>query len=323
MARIPILPLLLAALATSGLTAENAALARFGTTIAITCNHPHPLNDRWAKPADMLRAVKPAGPIINDLASARITIAFPIRLHVSGLAFTCGDYKGGWSRAKEVAVEVDGKPVQTLQLAAEGDQAQAFPISIASDRLELVVRSVYPPRSGAPSPIGGFNQIQVLVDDDLEKTFSAPPGFATDLPQYLMPTANLGARPTVTVLGRPRTASGHPCTIWDAEDIADLKRQIAGLPAAADAYQRCLTGCDKLVSDRLQVPDEPDYAEKPELGQQHTRIAAAIANLGIGYALSGDERYAGAARDLLLQLADRYEGWPVHQNPKMKHDASK
>jgi hypothetical protein len=96
-------------LAATATAADNAALARFGTTIAITCNLPHPLNDHWAKAGDMLRAVKPSGPIINDLASARVTIAFPVRLHVSGLAFTCSDYKGGWSRAREVAVEVGGE----------------------------------------------------------------------------------------------------------------------------------------------------------------------------------------------------------------------
>lgn len=323
MANPRLLASLCLAAATTMAAADNAAQQRYGATIAITCSLPKPYNDQWAKPADLLREEKPGGPIVSDLASARYSLAFPVRLHINQVVLGVGDYKGGWARPKEVAVEVGGAVAGTVSFPAEGDQPVACAVSAESDRIAFVVKSVYPPRSGPEVKFGGFNQIRVMVDEDLGKLMAPPAAFPDDLPQYLMPTANLGSRRAWPVLGKPRTAAGHPCTIWDAEDIAALKRQIAEVPAAKDAWQRCLAGCEKLVTERVKVPDEPDYAEKPELGRAHTRVAEAIANLGMAYALSGDERFAAEAKSLLLQLADRYEAWPVHSNPKMKHDASK
>lgn len=304
----------------TAMAAENAALVKYGAYIDITCTHPKPLNTTWAKPADLLRDEQPAGPIIHDLATARITLGVPVPMHFKQAGFALMGIKQNMLRASQVEVLADGKLLKTLTLDIEKPDLQMFdiPVTLAT-RLEFVVKAVLP----APAPVayGGFGQIVAIVEDDLAARFAPPKG--VERPVMVMPTANLGARPRVVVQGQPRKVTGYPRTIWDAKDIADMKAQIASQPAAKAAYVGCIAFCEKACATPVVVPEKSDEDTDPAPAAGHTLAVNAIANLGIGYALSGDERYAREARRILLRYADLYEGWPVHGSPKFAHDKSK
>jgi hypothetical protein len=302
-------------------SAENAALAKYGAQITITCDNPKQLNDRWAKAQDLLKSEKPAGPIINVMASAKVHLTFPTALQVRRIALAQMGHKDGWTRASQVEVRVGGKTVHTAQLDVADTKLQGFEIpTVKTAEIELVVTATGP--ADAKVAYGGFSQVQVVVDEDLATLFAAPDA-GIERTAFAMTTPNLGARPPVPVIGTPRKAAGHPCTIWDAEDIAELKRQIAEVPAAKDAFQRCVAFCEQAVAKPVQVPEKPDDDTDKAVAAGHTTAVAAIANMGIGYALSGDERYAKEVRRMLLRYADLYEAWPVHGSPNFHHDQSK
>jgi hypothetical protein len=315
-----ILPLLALCALGPAAAAENAALAKYGARIAITCDNPKPLNEHWAKAEDLLE--DHGGPIINSLATGRVTLSFPVPLHVRQIGLALMGKKDNWARASQVEVRVGDKVIHTLTLDVDSTALQLLDIpETETDRLELVVKAVLP--ADAKTPYGGFSKLVAIVAEDVATRFAAPASGATSRPPMLMPTANLAARPPVAVIGKPRAAKGHPCTIWDAQDIAELKQQIATVPEAKDAYQRCLAFCEQACAAPVTVPDKPDEDTDKAVAAGHSRVVEAIANLGIGYALSGDERFAKEARRLLLRYADLYEGWPVHGSPNFKHDMSK
>lgn len=313
-------PTLLVALAAAACGAvENAALAQYGAQIRITCDNPKPLNARWAKPADLLKAQKPGGPIINTMASARVALRFPRPLTVQRIVLGQMGAKDGWTRANRVEVRVGGKAVHVQDLDLSDDKPQGFDVPpVATAELELAVVGVAP---DAKVAYGGFHHLQVLVAEDVAALFAPPP--EVERPAFTMATPNLGDRPAVRVIGEPRKAEGWPRTLWDSQDIAELKRQIAAVPAAKDAYERCIAFCEQSVAKPVQVPEQPDDGVNGAIASGHTNAVNAIANLGIGYALSGDERYAKEVRRMLLRYADLYEGWPIHGSPNFKHDQSK
>ncbi|MBN1670574.1 MAG: heparinase II/III family protein [Kiritimatiellae bacterium] len=305
---------------------ENAALRHRGARIHLTCRAPTPLNTRWTKPEQMLAKDKPAGPIINDLTTAEITVSLPVPLTVARVGIRQGDYRGTFAMAKDISISAPGQPAQSFALAPDEDKLQIFSYAARTDTITVRVSSVYPPKSKqAPRDrtYGTIRQVQVLVNEDLDTVFAVPATYRRDLPRFVMRTANLdpGARPRV--IGQPRKAEGHPCTIWDREDIAGFKREIATQPRAREAFERTVAFCEQTCAAPLSVPDEPDGGDTPAINARHNAVTLAIANLGIGYALSGNEAYAREARRLLLELAKRYEGWPRHSHPRLKHDSAK
>jgi hypothetical protein len=305
---------------------ENAALRSRGSRIEVTCAIAKPLNDRWHKAGEMLNEQRPAGPIINDLTSARITVRLPVPLTVTRIGILTADYKDSFAMAKDVTVEIPGQEPVAAVLTQETKAPQFFPCSGKADQVTIRVRSVYPPRDTKTDQkrvYGSINQVQVLVSEDLDALFAIPTTYAQEQPTYVMRTPNLDPQTTVKVIGTPRKATEHPCTIWDAQDIAEIKGQIKTLPKAKRAYEGIVAFCEKAVRDQMVVPDEPDRGDNPKVAAQHNAVAVGIGNLGIGYALSGNEAYAKEAKRLLLELAKRYESWPVHQHPKFVHDSAK
>jgi hypothetical protein len=78
--------------------AENAALQKYGAQITITCDNSKPLNDRWAKPHDLLKETKPGGPIINDLSTARMELTFPMAMDLRQIGVALMGKKDNWAR---------------------------------------------------------------------------------------------------------------------------------------------------------------------------------------------------------------------------------
>lgn len=308
----------LAVVASSAAALENAALSSRGAKIAITGTS---MNDRWNKPSAMLREERPAGPILNELEKAIIEISLPIRMNIVQVGLVQAEYRKAFAMAREVEISAPGAEPKTVTLEPRPNRAQVFDFAANTDRVTVRVKTITPSEEGS-NRYGGFNQVQLLVSDDLNELYSAPAWYRPAPAQILL-TPNLLEDRGVNVIGEPRRATAHPKTIWDAQDIAELKRQIATEPAAKAAYDRLIAFCEQSVAKPIPVPVEKDDGVNPALASAHTAAATGIANLGMGYALSGNEAYASEARRMLLELAERFEGWPITQHPSFTHDSSK
>ena len=308
----------LALFVSSAAALENAALSSRGAKIEITGTS---MNERWNKPSAMLNEERPAGPILNELEKAVIEISLPIRMNVVKVGLVQAEYRKAFALAREVEISAPGVAPKTVTLEPQPNRAQVFDFKANTDRVTVRVKTITPSEE-VGNRYGGFNQIQLLVSDDLNELYSAPAWYRP-APPHVMLTPNLLEDRGVKVIGEPRRATAHPKTIWDAQDIAELKRQIATVPAAKAAYDRLIAFCEQSVAKPIPVPVEKDDGVNPALASAHSAAATGIANLGMGYALSGNEAYAREARRMLLELAERFEGWPVTGHPSFTHDSSK
>jgi hypothetical protein len=129
------------------------------------------------------------------------------------------------------------------------------------------------------------------------------------------------------VKGTPRLAFGHPCTLWDKQDVSAYKASFTTDPGLKSAFEELEAWGNKRVAEPLNVPAHrleadgtwtfPDFKR----GYQDTsgkwnwewafngtlqQGAEDVSNLSMLYALTGDEKYADFAKQMLLAQADAY-----------------
>ena len=138
------------------------------------------------------------------------------------------------------------------------------------------------------------------------------------------------AAPTLAapaVKGTPRLASGHPCTLWDNQDVAAYRASFTKNPGLKAAFEQLRAWGNKRVAEPLNVPAHQLEADGtwtfPAFQRGYQDVSGKwnwegnfnstlqqrtedVSNLGMLYALTGDENYAAFARQILLALADAY-----------------
>jgi hypothetical protein len=157
-------------------------------------------------------------------------------------------------------------------------------------------------------------------------------GFVSILSVFCATSALL-AQPTpppATVpaaISTPRQAHGHPCTLWDDQDVSAYNASLTTNAALKAAFAELKAWGDQCIAEPLKVPEHKLEADSTwtfpafKRGYQdaagkwnwewHFNTAlqqrtADVSNLGALYAITGDERYAAFARRILLALADAY-----------------
>jgi hypothetical protein len=138
-------------------------------------------------------------------------------------------------------------------------------------------------------------------------------------------TAPSAATPAVN--GTPRLVHGHPCTLWDTQDVAAYKASFTTDPGLKAAFEKLQAWGNERIAQPLNVPAHkleadgtwtfPDFKR----GYQDAsgkwswewnfngtlqQLSADVSNLGMLYALTGDQKYGAFARQILLALADTY-----------------
>jgi hypothetical protein len=170
-----------------------------------------------------------------------------------------------------------------------------------------------PPAPPAPKPIAGYE--------------------AAILPADIAPTPATPSTTPPEVAGQPRETKGHPCTLWDNEDIAHYKDLIKNNKIAQEEFGKLKTAMDALIQKPVDVPEPQKAADGSgggwmypgdmekykgiKINRLHADNAAAISNLGTMYALTGDTKYADYAKKILLGYANGYTKWG---HPKFKNE---
>jgi hypothetical protein len=141
------------------------------------------------------------------------------------------------------------------------------------------------------------------------------------------PTAIAPVAAPSQIPGQPRMTQGHPRTIWDQQDIAHYKELLKTSPELKSAFDKLQTWAGNRITQPLNVPAHtlegdgtwtfPAFnrgyqdAQGKWMWEWNFNTAlqqrsADISNLGMLYALTGNEPYAVFATKLLLALADAY-----------------
>jgi len=126
---------------------------------------------------------------------------------------------------------------------------------------------------------------------------------------------------------KPRQAHGHPCALWDDQDVSAYKVSLTTNAALKAAFAELRAWGDQRIAEPLKVPEHQVEAGGTwtfpafKRGYQdaagkwnwewHFNTAlqqrtADVSHLSALYAIIGDERYAAFARRILLALADAY-----------------
>ena len=148
--------------------------------------------------------------------------------------------------------------------------------------------------------------------------------------------SSLPAQTATPVLeGTPRLAFEHPCTLWDNQDVAAYKVSVTTNPGLKAAFEELQAWGNKRVAEPLNVPAYKLEADGtwtfPAFKQGYQdasgkwnwewdfngtlqKRSADVSNLGMLYALTGNEKYTSFARQILLALDDTYgsgKGSPI------------
>ena len=141
-------------------------------------------------------------------------------------------------------------------------------------------------------------------------------------------TASVGK---VEVLGRPRMSQGHPCTLWDKEDVEHFKAMLKTSKELQDQFAKLKAALDRRMAKPLGVPVAQKDANGEWMfpgdteafkGKKYYRLshenADTISDLGTVYALSGEAKYGEYGKKMLVAYAAGYSryGHPLMRGQK-------
>lgn len=111
--------------------------------------------------------------------------------------------------------------------------------------------------------------------------------------------------------------SMHPSLFTNPEEIAEIKQKIDQTEWAKAIYGELIT---RYAGFSVNVPDtgggfyHNEDDETYEITQQHYNYARAAQETALLYQLSGESRYLEIAKAILLQYAEKYAAYEIHDN---------
>ncbi len=130
------------------------------------------------------------------------------------------------------------------------------------------------------------------------------------LPSYFAVTAANGAGKNITVSGKPRMAKGHPCTLWDQEDLTNFRAQLKTSKGLKEEFDKLKIEMDKQLSKPIPVPGPGKEPPTKEIYRIHKNNADIISDMGTIYALTEDPKYGEYGKKILLAYASNYPKYP-------------
>lgn len=289
----------------------------------------------------------------SPFVGGRVDITLLIPVDIAAVEVVPLDYHGT-QQPKAIDIFVDGKLARQADLPETPGKPIRVPLTARGQTVGVQITAVYPVRTqpdGKKGPdYGGWLRLRVLSTTDLPNMMRPVDGYTVECKDAnIAPTSGAAVSGKTEVTGEPRQTKGHPCTLWDNEDIAhyqamlktspELKAQFAGLKQAMDQRMTHPVGVPEPIKDaegkwrHLSDAETPgaDNAEgghkaafsKNTYGAIHNQLGLDIANLGTLYALTGEAKYAEFAKRILLAYADAYPNYGIGARPGFDHDPSK
>jgi len=183
------------------------------------------------------------------------------------------------------------------------------------------------------------SDVCLLQADQQDKVSRSLAQYQVDVMQAnIAPTSATSTNEYVEVFGQPRQSEGHPCTLLDRQDVEELKQALKTNSDAQKAFAALKARADQRIIQPLNVPIPQKSADgswmypgnfpvnvSPFQKVAHTNEANAkdMADLGMMYQLTGDEKYGEYCKRMLLAYADGYNsyGHPVGWTEKQYRSA--
>ena len=319
----------------------NAALLELGATARGSGAY---FNRDWPPDNTLETGLWNGGTIFDKgttIKGGRVDIRLLIPVDIKAIEVVGLDYHGT-RQPKAISIFVEGNLVKDADLQDAPGQVQRIELEAQGQNVGILVTDEYPPRpqpeGGKPLDYGGWLRLRVLTTTNVAEKMKPPAQYDVKAsPANIVPTNGSQAEGKVEVVGRPRMTQGHPCTLWDKEDIAhykemlktskELRAQLAGLKDAMDIRITQPLGIPQPEKGPdgqwMHLIDNKVSPNGQTYGAIHNGLALDIANLGAVYALTGEEKYADFCKKLLLAYADAYPNYGIGARPGFNHDPSK
>ncbi len=295
-----------------------------------------PWNKDWPAQNTLLQGHgRPFGALFGaPMTGARLDIRLVIPVDIKGVELFGLDYRGT-RQVAQVDIFIDGEKVKSADLPENPGKGNFVPLDAKGQVVSVVVTGEHPVRElndGKKGPTyGGWNRVRVYSSTDVAAMMADVEEYEVEQnPAFVAPTSGTIAVGAAKVYGKPRVATEHPKTMWDKEDIAHYKQMLTKSEELRTQYEGLKAAMDERLTQPLGIP-EPRQNDKGEwihisdreVGTIHNNLGLDIANLGTVYVLSGEEKYADFAKQLLLAYADAYPKYGVGARAGFNHDPSK
>ncbi len=302
----------------------NAASNNYGVRVSVEAG-PDVVKDKQTSPEAYLDG-NPHTRYVLTGAPYSIVVQLPFAMQVEKISLANSDYAAE-AAPKEVEISFDdAAPIKhTLELGRPTKPArgraqivwQDVPVEREVSRIRITVLSNFP----GTVKWGGLADLAVWTSTDLDAKFHVP-NHDDKAPIFVHPTAlQANATPVKATLPEVAKAGEHPSLIFTPQELASFRQNLE----QSEKGKSALAGFLKLADGHLVAPIEFPSVEDTvanKTGNTHQKLSHRAAALGMAYALSGDEKYARAAREILLGYAQRYQKYPRHGGFN-KNDSSK
>ena len=272
----------------------------------------------------------------ETIIGARIDVRPIIPVDLEAAAISQLDY-GHVRSPKAFDVYVNGKKVSSHEMPLQQGKLFHFPLKAKNvEEVGIVVTDQYPPKDLGDGKFGpgwgGWGRIQLLSKTDLSVLMAPPAAYAPVIAPQALAASQKEIAGEVKVYGEPRKTVGHPNTIWDKQDIAELQAMIKTSPELKKQYEALKAGMTTRMTQPLGIPPAVKDADGNYIhvsdsvdnrGGIHNQLATDIANLAAVYALSGEEKYGDFAKKLLLAYAAEFPNYAPGNRPGFAHDVGK
>ena len=277
----------------------------------------------------------------DGIKGGRIDIRLIVPVDIKAVEVASYDYHGTCIQPKAIDISIDGKMMKHVELANKPEQPTRIPLEAHGQSVSVLITECYPPQTtpdGKPGSFsGGWSRVRVFATTDVADMLKPVDKYnVAVVPDNIAPTSGSAVTGEVKVVGQPRMTVGHPCTLWDNEDIAhykemlktskELQAQVAGLQKSCDIRITQPVG----VPPPLKGPDgnwrhisDMEQLDGRTYNAIHNQLSLDIANLGTVYAFTGEAKYADFAKKILLAYADAYPNYAVGARPGFAHAPSK
>ena len=141
-----------------------------------------------------------------------------------------------------------------------------------------------------------------------------PPGYDSAVATFVHSTARTtGDAAQKAVLPPVALPGEHPRLMFTPKELAEFKNTLNTTERGKAALESFMGVANAAVANPPAFPSPEDTAaNKSEAGKVHFANSHHAQECGFAYALSGDEKFAKQARDILVGYSERYASYPQH-----------
>jgi len=280
----------------------------------------------------------------GPLTGGRVDIHLIVPVDIKAIEVVPLDYHGT-QQPKAIDIFIDGNQVmKDVQLPNNPGFPFRIPLEAHAQNVGILITDSYPPEpqpdGGKPHDYGGWARLRVMSSTDVASLLKPVDSYAvTAEPANIAPTGgSTDAGEKVKVVGQPRESKGHPCTLWDSEDVAHYKKMLGESKELKEQFDALRKSLDVRITQPVGVPQpiknaKGEWAHLSDLqpipgttttyGAMHNSLSLDVANLGLMYQLTGDAKYADFAKKIYLAYADAVPNYGIGARPGFSHSPSR